>query len=159
MQRSARAAFFAFSACVRCDHSHTRALPARACSRRSVSTLLLLLMLPHANPVINPSTFTWPRSLPSPSSLLGRWFEGFPPLLSRRSSFQSVHVRSSEQQGWMDGGRWRRRRRGEEEAFEVRKSGSLLAAQLHGLDLCRFQGSVRRPDERQSAALRKPLPM
>lgn len=32
------------------------------------------------------------------------------------------------------------------EAFEVRKSGSLLVTQLRGWDLCRFQGSVRRPE-------------
>lgn len=38
------------------------------------------------------------------------------------------------------------------EAFEVRKCRSLLQTQLHRLDLCRFQGSVCRPDGRQASA-------
>jgi len=34
----------------------------------------------------------------------------------------------------------------------VRKCRSLLATQLRGVDLCRFQGSVCRPDEGQAEA-------
>lgn len=58
-----------------------------------------------------------------------------------------------------DGERWWWKRRRRREAFEVRKSGSLLATQLRGWDLCRFQGSVRRPEGRQVAVCRKETPL
>lgn len=53
----------------------------------------------------------------------------------------------------MDGGRdgeeVQEDRRGAE-AFEVRKCRSPLETELHALDLCRFQGSVCRPDGYQA---------
>lgn len=73
-----------------------------------------------------------------------------------RSSFSAFHCRSPIFAArWKDGGMWRRwrKRRRRREVSEVRKSGSLLATQLRGWDLCRFQGSVRPPEQRQVHSL------
>lgn len=129
----------------------------RVCSNRRVSTPFLS----HEEPIKKKKKrydlpgcgrcrhFSFSSSLPLNLNDSPRSFSLALHFIPGRPCLQLVS-RDGERWWW----RWRRR-----EAFEVRKSGSLLATQLRGWDLCRFQGSVRRPEGRQAAVCRKETPL
>ena len=148
-----------FSACVCGATTITNAPPPTTTSTSLLPTggMCPQPSLSHAKADLKSGHIYLPSPAPSSSSssLLFKWL---PRSCSAFHSWSSMFA-ARWMDGWMERTRWwwrrRRKRRRRREAFEVRKSGSPLTAQLRGLDSCRFQGSVRRPDGRQAAACRK----